>query len=154
MGMKLQTPLSDIDYLIDEMTENVQNALVSVLTDVGLQCVREARDSGSYMDQTGNLRSSIGFVVTREGRIEEKCLSDGVGDGKAVTKEGVAKSDALLSRLAASYQQDVSLIVAAGMDYAVYVEGMGKNVLTSASLLADRLIPQMLTNLGIASRKR
>ncbi len=154
MGLTLQTPLSDIDYLIDEMTENVENALVSVLTDVGLECVREARDSGSYMDQTGNLRSSIGFVVTREGRIEEKLLSSGVGDGKAVTKEGVSKSDAVLSRLASERHHGISLIVAAGMAYAVYVEGMGKNVLTSASLLADRLIPQKLSELGIASRKR
>lgn len=178
MGMKLQTPLSDIDYLIDEMTENVQNALVSVLTDVGLQCVAEARDNGNYEDQTGNLRSSIGFAVVVDGKIVTKSgFTQVQGRGENMTlvryktkagkevkfwakgksgdgSEGVRQGEQLLDKLASEHSTGVCLIVVAGMDYAVYVEGMGKNVLTSASLLADRLIPQMLTNLGIASRKR
>ena len=61
--------------------------------------------------------------------------------------------DDFLSRLASEHKTGICLIVVAGMNYAVYVEGRGKNVLTSAKLLADRLVPQMLEQLGFTIKR-
>ena len=40
------------------------------------------------------------------------------------------------------------------MSYAVYVEGRGRNVLTSSELLAERKIPETLQQLGFKVRKK
>ena len=40
-----------------------------VLMRVGEECVNYARVNGGYLDQTGNLRSSIGYVVMDNGKI-------------------------------------------------------------------------------------
>ena len=67
--------------------------------------------------------------------------------------EGRKEADAYLSRLVSEHKTGISLIVVAGMNYAVYVEGRGKNVLTSAKLLAERLVPQMLEQLGFTIKR-
>jgi len=154
MPIKLKTPLSEIRVRTQELTENARNAIISVLTDVGLQCVTEARSSNGYTDQTANLRSSIGFVITRDGEIVERFLADQIGDGKASTQEGMANADKALERLAARHASGICLIVVAGMNYAVYVEGRGRNVLTSSKLLAERIVPKMLADLGIEIKEK
>ena len=154
MPIKLAAPLSKIRVHTQELTENAKNAIVSVLTDVGLQCVIEARNSNGYTDQTANLRSSIGFVVTRDGEIVERVLANQIGDGKPSTQEGMTNADKALERLAARHASGICLIVVAGMNYAVYVEGRGRNVLTSSELLAERIIPKMLTDLGIEIKEK
>lgn len=41
---------------------DIAKALVEQLTYIGEECVRIARENGSYNDITGNLRSSIGYL--------------------------------------------------------------------------------------------
>lgn len=148
MPIKLKTSMDDIRIHLEEFTENAKNAIVSELTDVGLQCVKEAREGKGYTDQTGNLCSSVGFIVVRDGKIVEKTLASQIGDNKPTTQEGMNKADDYLKHLASSHSSGICLIVVAGMNYAVYVEGRGRNVLTSSKLLAERLVPKMLTDLG------
>ena len=64
----------DIDYdlieeLADEWRDEQIQEIVSILEYAGLEAVKEARLKGNYTDRTGNLRSSIGFVVVDDGRI-------------------------------------------------------------------------------------
>lgn len=148
MPIKLKTSQKDIMFHIDKKVEAIRDAVISVLFDVGLQCVTEARNNPGYMDQTGNLRSSIGFCVVHEGQIVEKVLSRDLGDGGPSSAAGMSASDRLMERLAQGRRSGFSLIVAAGMSYAVYVEGRGRNVISSAELLAGRLVPRMLETLG------
>ena len=42
--------------------------LIKQLSYIGEECVRVARQNGSYNDITGNLRSSIGYVVLYDGK--------------------------------------------------------------------------------------
>ena len=173
----MTTPLSEIDAYVDAGIDRTLQAVISMFTDIGLQCITEARDHPGYMDQTGNLRSSIGFAVVVDGKIVTKSgftQVQGRGENMALVRyktkagkevkfwakgksgdgsEGVRQGEQLLDKLASEHSTGICLIVAAGMDYAVYVEGMGKNVLTSASLLADRLVPQMLEQLGFTVKR-
>lgn len=135
---------------IDEITEQAENAIINILMYVGESCITEARDNGSYMDQTGNLRSSIGYVVVNNGKIVGMKVCEQVKDGT----EGKGKAESYMTRLASEHSTGICLIVVAGMNYAVYVEGRGKNVLSSAELLAERMVPQMLEQLGFIARKK
>ena len=149
MPIRLSTPDSELDAYIDASLEKARQVIINTFAYVGESCVTEARDNGSYIDQTGNLRSSIGYAVVVDGQIVRSKVSDQVKDGVA----GKGEATAFLSRLASEHKTGICLIVVAGMNYAVYVEGRGKNVLTSAKLLADRLVPQMLEQLGFTIKR-
>ena len=68
--------------------------------------------------------------------------------------EGIAQSRKTLAGVASAKTSGITLIVVAGMSYAIYVEGRGKNVLTSAELLAERVVPDMLQQLGFTVKKK
>lgn len=89
--------------------------------------VTEGRSSGGYDDQTGNLRSSIGYRLYKNG----VKVKDG---GFKNVKSGNAMSEAkaALDRYGLAYEIPVNgwtIVVVAGMSYATYVESKGYNVL-------------------------
>ena len=147
MPIKRETPNSMIDEYIENLVEEKTRLLIRNLCYVGEQCVNEARsyNGNQYTDQTGNLRSSTGYVVVSDGNIEKVGNFQQIKDGS----EGARDGKAFARQLAAQFPQGICLIVVAGMKYATYVSGKGYNVLDSSELLADKLVPQMLTKLGI-----
>lgn len=149
MPIKLKTSLSELDAYIDRKIEDARRAIIDRLCYIGSLCINEARENGDYNNPTGNLRSSIGYVVVVDGHVYEKAIVEMTKNGT----EGRKEAEAFLSRLASEHKTGICLIVVAGMNYAVYVEGRGKNVLTSAKLLADRLVPQMLEQLGFTIKR-
>lgn len=133
------------NYVI-EQAEGARIGAINALKYVGLECVKEARKNGKYTDQTGNLRSSIGYAILEDGKPVKKSGFERV---KATAAEAQGQSEALITRLAATYNTGLVLVVVAGMDYAAYVEARGYNVLNSAETLAKTLVPQMLKQLGL-----
>ena len=57
-----------------------------------------------------------------------------------------------MSKLISENPKGIVLIVVAGMNYARYVEKMGLNVLDSSEMLAKKLVPRMLKDLGFKRR--
>lgn len=153
MGIQLNSSFS-FEAWSNAAKENAKNAIVSVLTDVGLQCITEARSNGNYVDQTGNLRSSIGFCIVEDGKVVNSVFADQMNDGRPRNPEGIANSRQTLASVASTQTSGICLVVAAGMHYAIYVEGRGKNVLTSAELLAERVIPDTLQQLGFTVKEK
>ena len=149
MPITLSTPLSELDAWIDSKADNARKVIIDRLCYIGSLCINEAREHGDYNNPTGNLRSSIGYEVVVDGQVYEKSVVEMTKNGT----EGRKEADAYLSRLVSEHKTGISLIVVAGMNYAVYVEGRGKNVLTSAKLLAERLVPQMLEQLGFTIKR-
>lgn len=133
---------------IDDKMQNVKKVLYTTLARVGELAVNEARANGSYLDHTGNLRSSIGYIVVDNGNVVN------VGEFNKVS--GSKESDVVRGEIqgrsfAMSLVQEISgigLIVVAGMNYAVYVE-THRNVLSSAELLAEREVPSLLKQIGL-----
>ena len=145
MGIKLMTKDSDIVLQLEKQQKGMIDQIVTNLEYVGEACIREARDSGSYQDQTGNLRSSIGYVIVSDGHIVRKGLNP-----EANAEDGRNRASSYLEEVAArSESGKISLIVVAGMNYAAHVEANGYNVLTSAELLAEQLVPSMMKQLGV-----
>lgn len=150
MPIDLKTPLSSIDAYIDGKMEEAKQTIIDNLCYVGSECINEAKVNGNYNNPSGNLRSSIGYAVVVDGQIYEQAVVEQTGNGT----EGRANAEAFLAKLAQEHPTGFWLIVVAGMNYAVYVEGRGKNVLTSAELLAERLLPETMTQLGFTIRKK
>jgi hypothetical protein len=111
-----------------------ERAAVSGLQRIGEEFVNNARSNDTYKDQTGNLRSSIGYVILKDG-------AQVFGSGFEQVKKGVEgtkSGPALIEDLAIRYARGYVLIVVAGMDYALAVETKGYDVLTASSIVAER----------------
>ena len=125
------------ESILKEAEEIAKKKVIRALKRIGEECVDEAVESGNYTDRTGNLRSSIGFVVASDGEVVEEggFYSLGGPEGPSV---GRAKAYTL-----ASHSSGICLILVAGMHYAEYVADKGFNVLDSAENLAERLLSQL-----------
>lgn len=140
MGLTKKTPDSAFTDCTTGIQPMLEKRCIRAFTYVGELCLSEARTNGNYIDRTGNLRNSIGYVVLKDGKT--------VAESGFANTEGGAKGEKLISSLKKQYHKGIVLIVSAGMNYAAYVEARNYNVITSAELLADKLVPQILTKIG------
>ncbi len=145
MPIRQITPMSEIDRYTEQKLKGLEQAVIRTLTYCGELCLNVARSTNSYKDQTGNLRSSIGYVVTVDGRIVNQSDFETVKKGGDGSKQGAAFAKQLVRR----FPKGICLIVVAGMDYAVHVKNRGYDVLDSSELTADRIVPYMLKQLGL-----
>jgi hypothetical protein len=121
---------ADITAMVQVKAENIEKAVLLALMRVGEQFVVNARNEGSYKDRTGNLRSSVGYVILKDGNV----ISDNFR-GKA--KQGVSQAQKVADDVARKYPRGYVLIGVAGMDYAAAVESRGYDVITSSSTVAE-----------------
>lgn len=145
MPGRMTTPVRVITDKLTAKTKAKLRVIANVLCYVGEQCITEARNGGTYEDQTGNLRSSIGYAVLMNGQIIQSDCVDKIKNGDEGVSEGLAF---LQKRIKSASKKGVCLIVTAGMNYAVYVEMKGYVVLSSTKLKAPVLVKQILTSLG------
>lgn len=144
MPIRQITPMSEIDRYTEQRLRGLEQAVIRTLAYCGELCLNVARSTNSYKDQTGNLRSSIGYVVAVDGRIVNQSDFETVKKGGDGSKQGAAFAKQLVRR----FPKGICLIVVAGMDYAVHVKNRGYDVLDSSELTADRIVPYMLKQLG------
>ena len=149
MPGRMTTPIQTIGDKINASVEARLQVIVNTLCYVGEQCIIEARDGGTYTDQTGNLRSSIGYAVVWDGKVVQRDCIEKIKQGD----KGVSDGNEYLSKcIKGRRRKGIVLIVTAGMNYAEYVEAKGFNVLTSAELKAGPLVKSLLTRLGFRIR--
>lgn len=137
------TPLwkkSDIRKLLDKLGERAEFVIMDLLQRTGEEFVKIARLEGNYIDHTGNLRSSIGYVIVKDGSIVGRNfqLSEQAGTDK---QTGKREGEQLAMDLVRTFTKGYVMIGVAGMKYAVIVEAMeNKDVLTRAADKADDFI--------------
>lgn len=144
MGITQTTPMAEIDSYIEEQIERTKKALIRYFDYVGEKCLNAARDTNSYKDQTGNLRSSLGYVVIADGKIVRRSKTQVFKNGEEGDKNGIRYA----KEMAQKYPEGIVLVVTAGMNYAAHVADKGYDVLDSAELLAERLVPAILKVIG------
>lgn len=145
MPIRQITPMSEIDRYTEQRLRGLEQAVIRTLAYCGELCLNVARSTNSYKDQTGNLRSSIGYVVAVDGRIVNQSSFETVKEGGQGSKQGAAFAKQLVRR----FPKGICLIVVAGMEYAAHVKNRGYDVLDSSELTADRIVPYMLKQLGL-----
>lgn len=129
------TPLfsdKDIERWFSIFKDEVDEKIYKLFQAAGEVFVAHARKNGAYLNHTGNLRSSIGYVVAKKGNvISENFKLEKVGSEGA---EGLEKAKRLSEVLAQTHNSDYVLIGVAGMEYAVYVEAIdGKDVIDGST---------------------
>lgn len=145
MPIRMTTPQSQIADYFEQQIQRLEKAIVRNLCYVGEQVVNEARSNHTYRVQTGNLASSVGYAVSIDGQLAKVSAFQKVKNGT----EGVKDGQQYVREVIGRYPKGIVLVVVAGMNYAEYVSDKGYNVLDSAELLAEVLVPRMLKQLGL-----
>lgn len=138
-----------IRSMIERKLDVVEDGLAAALSRIGEECVSVARVKEQAMpkdfkDQTGNLRSSYGYAVVRDGETTDEGMTTPTvtahkraDKGATGQRAGRAYLDSVRDK---SPRKGLSLVVVAGMGYAKYVQAKGLDVLNSSELvMRDRL---------------
>lgn len=136
---------ADVKARVDEILESIINEQIIAMKVLGEKCVTHAKSVPAevgFMDDTGNLRSSIGYMVFLDGVAVHESFEQ-VKEGS----EGVKTGKILAKKIGDRFKNGVCLVVTAGMNYAIHLESKGRDVLTSAELLAKKELPVMVAEL-------
>ena len=133
---------------INDAIERRKAALIAQLFYIGEECLANARANHLYLNQTGNLCSSIGYCVIVDGQIvhegEWRETAGLQGDGK----EGMQKGMEYVHQLATEQPTEgITFLMVAGMPYAQYVEAMSLDVLDTSEQMAKAKIKSMIDRL-------
>ena len=139
------TPPAEVEnYLIDRINR-LEEVIIRRMFYIGEKCVTVARSTDSYQDQTGNLRSSIGYVIAKDGKIIGNSAFEAVKGGA----EGAAGGLEFAKSVVSKFPEGIVLIVVAGMSYAKHVSYLGYDVLDSSQLEAEAQVNRMIKQLGL-----
>lgn len=147
---------------LDELEKKIETAYIKRLIEAGETACQEAIKNGDYEDITGNLRSSIGYVIAYDGKIIKeggfyKIQGRGenmqkvefttkagknvsfwakgkFGDGSEGSRKGLEFARSKIS------SSGYSFMLVSGMGYTSYVSSKGYDVLDSGTLMLWNLI--------------
>lgn len=145
MGVTLKTPRSAVNAFFEQASGIIYQEILRALSYLGEQAVAKVRDreqAESWFDQTGNLRSSIGYAVYSHGKQLMESAFSAVKSGTEGQSEGRKMVESLASRYSTTY----AMVVVAGMSYADAVEARdNKDVLASTEIWAKRKVDDYLS---------
>lgn len=132
------TPEQKIAAFMSMAMATTQKHVKEALQNLGEKCVKAAREDhpNNWKDQTGNLRSSIGYAIYK-GNIADSDSAFPAVNGKD-GKPGIEGSEAgknYVREIAKECSSLYTLAVVAGMDYAAAVEEK-RDVLAGAEIIA------------------
>jgi len=142
--IKRLSPKENVNEAIEKKILLAKQSMQRTFMRVGEECINYARIHGSYIDQTGNLRSSIGYAVLDDGREISVKGFEQVKEGA----KGVRSGKQFLKEIMSRHRNGIVLIVVAGMDYAAEVESRGRDVIAGSQLYGENLAPKLLRQLG------
>lgn len=140
MGIRMTTSTAVINSFLQRAAKKLQENVLKALSKLGDESVARIRNRSakeSWIDHTGNLRSSIGFAVYEQGsKFMESAFSQVLGG-----TDGSSKGKKMINNLAKEYSRVYALVVVAGMEYAGEVEALdSKDVLASTRIWATSLV--------------
>lgn len=148
----------DIEKCIEKKRVRILEFVKVAYCRACMEAVNRAKMTNTYKDRTNNLRSSIGYVLYYNGEMVSEFFEAGgrgTGGGGEVSfttsngtevsftaaakdssgQEGVNTGRSLANMIAQRHgTSGFVAVIIAGMHYALYVEAMGKDVLTSSTL--------------------
>lgn len=136
-----QNMTKEIEEALRKKLADELNAIVYRLYEIGLSAVNTIRQNHAYLDQTGNLTSSVGCAVVVEGEIMQISDFEAI---KPTGEQGAQEGRSYVQSLASQFPQDITLIVVAGMNYAAYVERRGIGGMTGGELFAKQAVEDLL----------
>lgn len=148
--MTTKTP--ELDACFSKIIAETDAKVLDMLAALGERCMdmsRRRMETDTFFNRMGNLRSSIGYAVAKDGQICKLSGFQVVLDGF----DGANKGKAFATELAGSHSHGYSLDVVAGAEHASYVEAHdNKCVLKDAELFAEDELPGMMRQLNFSTR--
>lgn len=135
-GLKPMFNGSDIDEAFDQFEGDATGETLETLKYVGERFVNNARNLRTYRDRTGNLRSSIGYIIALDGKVVEMNLE---ASGKAKRR-----AEETFQEVLTEYNKGFVLIGVAGMEYAAAVESKGYDVISGQSIKAEKVLEGLM----------
>ena len=138
----------DISAAINELNKVKQQApamIIQALETACLEVLQKARTLDTYKDQTHRLRSSLGYIIYKDG---QQVASNFQSTGGEKGDEGVQIGQQRAAEAVAGIPGIVAVVVA-GADYASYVEAKGFDVLTGSAMQLQQLFEAELRNLNL-----
>lgn len=139
------TPLfttSQIDRWFEHFQSKAEDKMLVLLQAGGEKFIQVARRSGSYKDQTGNLRSSIGYVIAKDGKVVAENFKE--SDKGSDKSTGKFKGNRLAVEISMSHKGGYVLVGVAGMEYAAAVEAKGYEVVSGANTQCEKYLRDTL----------
>lgn len=124
-GIKALFTGKQLTDIFEHFQKDVDDKTLQTLQYLGEQFVNKARLNGNYTDRTGNLRSSIGYIILHDAKVIDKNF-----EGKT---EGKNQGQTVANEVGLQYPKGFVLIGVAGMNYAAYVEAKGFDVITGSA---------------------
>lgn len=146
MALKPKFKAVDFEDAFKQMELIAEQNVIRIFRFAGEKAVNVAKGSTEYQDRTANLRNSIGFVIAKKGQIIDEHF-DPSAKGSIPSNLDPLKFGKGLATEVARGTNELTLIIVAGMRYAVYLEAKGRDVLTSAEQFAKVEVPKLLKQL-------
>lgn len=144
MAIKMVTPKEAIDAFLKTAVRILNNEIFNALAYIGensLSKIRDRSSEESWIDHTGNLRSSVGYSIYNHGKALMQSAFAVVREGT----EGQSEGRKMVDELASKYSNTYALVVVAAMSYADYVEALkNKDVLASTESWARSKIDEYI----------
>lgn len=134
--------LDEIETLFDQFQEKAVDKILILLKAGGEKFVELARKIGTYRDQTGNLRSSIGYIIAKDGEIVYENFKE--SENGTDKMNGKSKGRQIAEEISLSFPNGYILVGVAGMQYAAAVEARGCDVVTGANIQCDEYLRKAL----------
>jgi hypothetical protein len=151
MPIKQLTPMQEVRKYLNDSIERKTEVLIRITCYSGEAGLIVARINGSYFDRTGNLRSSIGYIVAKDGQIVETSGFTQVPPKQSQQGDkfdGAKQGEDFARQIIKKYPQGIALVESAGMNYSGYVSAKGYDVLDSAQAETKRVFLQLLKQHG------
>ncbi|MBC5586145.1 MULTISPECIES: hypothetical protein [Bacteroides] len=139
------TPLFDqksLERWFEQFQSKAEYKTLVLLQAGGEKFIEVARRSGSYKDQTGNLRSSIGYIIAKDGEVVKENFKE--SDKGTDKTTGKYKGRRLAEEVSLSHTGGYILVGVAGMEYAAAVEAKGYEVISGANTQCEKYLRDTL----------
>lgn len=148
MAITSRTTKAELLKIFDEHKDIVKDTIKETLSYMGedaVKFIREQPQDESWIDRTGNLRSSIAYEIIGDGKVLEVGEGVLVKDGKDGVVKGIEYAKKVGSSLLTSVGNNYAIVIVAGMEYAMSVERRdNKVVLERGKLRADKEFPEYM----------
>lgn len=147
--MPIKTEFDIIDP--DDFISKVEILLIDMLDTTLTEIITLAKNTDTYKDRTNNLRSSIGYMIFKDGEfLSSNFSAQGTGEGGNGTA-GVIDGKEIANKVGSEFSEGFVCVLVAGMDYAIYVESKGYDVLTGSWMQFDSIFQKNAENIRQAT---